>query len=163
MSINISELIWSIINFLVLVVLLKIFLYKPMMNFMENRRRGIADSLEEAAAAREEAVKMNQQLAEEIDAARKEARAIVDQAKIAGEEAKEAIMQEAKKSAADMMEKAAAEIEWQKAEAVQEIKKQMAQMILLVTSRMLNERMSAAQSRALIDQYIEEVGEDRDQ
>ena len=105
---------------------------------------------------------MNQQLAVEIDAARKEARAIVDQAKIAGEEAKEAIMQEAKKGAADMMEKAAAEIEWQKAEAVQEIKKQMAQMILLVTSRVLNERMSAAQSRALIDQYIEEVGEERD-
>ncbi len=159
MSISLSELIWSIIDFIVLLVLLKIFLYKPMVSFMEKRRRGIADSLAEADAARAEAAQMHQQLAVEIEDARREAKGIIEQAKIAGEEVKQGIIQEAHTNAAALMERAAAEIEWQKAEAAKEIKAQMAQMILLATSRILNEKLSAEQSRALIDKYIEEVGE----
>lgn len=83
----------------------------------------------------------------------------MEQAKVAGEEVKQGIIQEAHANAAALMERAAAEIEWQKAEAMKEIKAQMAQMVLLATSRILNEKLSAEQSRALIDKYIEEVGE----
>ena len=45
-SINISELIWTVINFLLLVLLLNRFLYKPVISFMENRQARIDAGLQ---------------------------------------------------------------------------------------------------------------------
>lgn len=46
LSINISELIWGIINFILLYFLLKRFLFKPMLSFMDKRDARIREGLE---------------------------------------------------------------------------------------------------------------------
>ncbi len=158
-NINYSDLIFSIVNFLVLLILLKIFLYKPLVNFMEKRKEGIANSLAEAAASREESVQLHERMLKEIEASRQEAKKIIEAAKVAGAEVKSNIMAEARQSAETMMIHAQEEIEAQKAQAIEEIKRQMAQMVIMVAGRVLGEKMSAEQYHALINQYIEEVGE----
>jgi len=84
-SINISELIWTVINFFLLLFLLNRFLYKPVISFMEQRQARIdaklreeeeakarieendARILEEKARSREEAKKLLALNAEEIE------------------------------------------------------------------------------------------------
>ncbi len=55
MEISFSDLIFSIINFLILVGLLAKFAYKPLMKMMDNRERAINESLDRAAEAQKAA------------------------------------------------------------------------------------------------------------
>jgi len=159
LEINYSDLIFSIINFIVLLVLLRMFLYKPLVGFMEKRKEGIANSLAEAAAAREESVQLHERMLKEIEIARLEAKKIVEDAKAVGVDTKDNIIAEARKNAEAMTLHAQEEIEAQKVQAVEEIKRQMAQMVIMIAGRVLGEKMSAEQYHALVNKYIEEVGE----
>ena len=51
-SINISELIWTVINFFLLMFLLNRFLYKPVISFMEKRQARIDAGLQEEQDAK---------------------------------------------------------------------------------------------------------------
>ena len=51
-SINISELIWTVINFFLLLFLLNRFLYKPVISFMEERQARIDAKLREEEEAK---------------------------------------------------------------------------------------------------------------
>ena len=53
MSINVSEVIWTIICFFALLFVLKKFLFDPLIKFMDQRQAGIDAGLENAAALRE--------------------------------------------------------------------------------------------------------------
>ena len=64
MSINISEMIWTIICFFVLLLVLKTFLFGPLIRHMDERRSRIDAGLDEARRA-EDAKKAARQAAEE--------------------------------------------------------------------------------------------------
>lgn len=70
LSINISELIWGIINFFLLYFLLKRFLYTPLISFMDKRRQRIEAGYEEEKRALEE----KEQIEEQIRAAQEQSR-----------------------------------------------------------------------------------------
>ena len=59
-----STMVWTLINFLVLFLLLRHFLIKPVMNIMEQREKMIADGLQNARDTQEEALKMKQEYAD---------------------------------------------------------------------------------------------------
>ncbi len=71
LSINISELIWGIINFFLLYFLLKRFLYTPLISFMDKRRQRIEDGYEDEKRALEE----KEQVKEQVRAAQEQSRA----------------------------------------------------------------------------------------
>ena len=76
LSINISELIWGIINFFLLYFLLKRFLYTPLISFMDKRKQRIEEGYEDEKRALEE----KEQINEQIRAAQEQSRNDVQQA-----------------------------------------------------------------------------------
>ena len=76
-----STLVWTLINFLVLFLLLRHFLIKPVMNIMEQREKMIADGLQNARDTQEEALKMKQEYADALSGAQEESEKIVKQAR----------------------------------------------------------------------------------
>ena len=80
LSINISELIWTVINFVLLLLLLKHFLYKPICEFMDARQARIDEGLEKERAAQEELRAEDARQEEERQDARARARALLQQA-----------------------------------------------------------------------------------
>lgn len=70
LSINISELIWGVINFVLLYFLLKRFLFKPLLSFMDKRNERIRQGLE----AKEMALAAEERQADGLRAVREEGR-----------------------------------------------------------------------------------------
>ena len=77
LSINISELIWTVINFFLLLFLLRRFLFKPICAHMDARQARIDAGLEKEREAKAALQKADERLAEEELAAREEARALL--------------------------------------------------------------------------------------
>lgn len=77
LSINISELIWTVINFFLLLFLLRHFLYKPICEHMDARQARIDAGLEKEREAKAALQAVDARQAEEEAAAREEARALL--------------------------------------------------------------------------------------
>ena len=88
LSINFSELIWTIINFFLLLFLLKHFLFDPISRFMDARQARIDAGLEAEREAQERLAENERDLAEQKAQTRREAADILDRA--AAEDAKRA-------------------------------------------------------------------------
>lgn len=159
LEISIPDLVFAIVNFVILMAILRKFLWGPVMKTMDERQKGITDSLEKAAVAKKEADETHAVLAGEIENARRQAKAIVDEAQQAGEAVKSDIIDQAQKSASDMITRAQAEIEQQKLDAIAQLKGEVADLVVITTGKLLGENMSEEQHKVLMDKYIAEVGD----
>ena len=97
-SINISELIWTVINFFLLLFLLNRFLFKPVTSFMENRQARIDAKLKEEQDAKAVIEENDERLLEEKARSREEAKTILAQNAEELEKRNAETMQEAKKA-----------------------------------------------------------------
>ena len=110
MDISIQTLIFVMANFLILVAILYKFMWGPVIRMIDSRQQTIDDSLNKADEARREAEQMSAKLAEEIADARRQAKAILDEAQKNAEVTKEDILAQARNSADSIMARAEAEI-----------------------------------------------------
>ena len=103
MSINVSELIWTILCFFVLLFVLKKLLLDPILKVMDARKATVEEGLEagrQAKIARDENDEALQQAKKD---AAQQASVLVQEAKSADEKARQAAVAEAKQSAAQSM------------------------------------------------------------
>lgn len=149
---------WQTILFLILIIVLRIFAWKPILNAVEAREKGIEDALLEAKKAREEMAnlkaeneKIKQQARAERDEMLKEARSMRDKTV---ESAKEIARAEADKIISDARET----IQSEKNAAVEDIRKQVANLSIEVAEKVLKEKMqSENQQKELINKLITEI------
>ena len=110
-SINVSDLIWTIINFLLLCLLLNHFLYKPVLRFMDDRQARVDAKLSEKRDAEAQAAENDARLEAEKAKSRDEAKRILTQADADTEEQHAAAMLQAREDAAQDRKDAEADLE----------------------------------------------------
>ena len=158
MTINIPDLIFSIINFAVLAFLLVKFLYKPIHKMLDGRKASIEESLNAAAAAREESEAVKASLQAEIIKAREQAEFLVAAAQKASEDAKKDIIAQARAEAQALTAKAQAEINREKTEAIAQLKEEVATLAIAAATKILTGELDPAKQKEIADKYIAEMG-----
>ena len=106
LSINVSELIWTIVNFFLLYFLLKRFLYTPVVRFLDARQARLDEAEKKEAEARAAADEIDRQIEEQKALRREEAAEILAEAKKADAEQSRQSFAEAKEAAARALEDA---------------------------------------------------------
>ena len=159
MDINPSTAIFAIINFIVLVVVLKVFLYKPVCNMLDNRKQEVVNNLNSAEEAKLEAQKLRDEYAAQIQNARAEAQEIINQAAKIGEQTKADIVTEAREEAARLTAKAQDEIAREKTEALNEIRNEIADLAVLAASKVVGKTIDVADHQNMVNNFVKEVGE----
>ena len=159
MDINPSTAIFAIINFAILVVLLKVFLYKPVCNMLDSRKQEVANNLKSAEDAKLEAQKLKDEYAAQIQNARSEAQDIINQATKIGEQTKADIVNEAREEATRLVAKAQDEIVREKTEALNEIRNEIADLAVLAASKVVGKTIDVADHQNMVNNFAKEVGE----
>jgi len=111
MNLDLSTVIWAIINFLVILAVLYKFAYNPVMKFLDNRSQEIADNIAAAERNRSESEALLKEYQEKIAQASKEAQEIIARANKFSEEERNRILAQTRDEAAAMLEKARLEIQ----------------------------------------------------
>ena len=106
LSINVSELIWTIVNFFLLYFLLKRFLYTPVVRFLDARQARLDEAEKKEAEARAAADEIDRQIEEQKALRREEAAEILAEAQKADAEQSRQSFAEAKEAAARALEDA---------------------------------------------------------
>ena len=159
MEISPSTVIFAIINFCILVVGLKVFLYKPVCNMLDSRKEEVINNLNSAEEAKLEAQKLKDEYAAQIQNARAEAQDIINQAANIGEQTKADIVTDAREDASRLTAKAQAEIAREKTEALNEIRNEIADLAVLAASKVVGKTIDVADHQNMVDNFVKEVGE----
>lgn len=161
LGINLPFLIAQIINFVVLMILLRMFLYRPILNMLTARRERIRESLAAAETARSEVQAANQRVEAEVAAAWREGQEIIARAREAAERQAAEIVAQAREQADAEIARRREEIAYERQQMVGQLREQVAQLSLAIAQRVIGRELttSPTEQRALIDQFIVEAGE----
>ncbi|HIA35560.1 MAG TPA: ATP synthase F0 subunit B [Flavobacteriales bacterium] len=149
---------WMTVSFLLVLVILKKFAWKPILNSLKEREDSIKEALSEARHAREEVALLKVKNKEIIKEVQEERDIILKEAR----DTKVGIVTEAKERAkeeADRMLKAAREdIQNEKNAALTEIKNQVASLSIEIAEKILKTELSEdRKQKAVIDNLIDEI------
>ena len=159
-SINIWQILISLLNLVLLFLILKKFLYKPVKNVLA-KRQGELDEQYAAAALAENTARADQKKWEETVAfAKKEADNIVSDAAETAKARGNAIMTQAKAEAEEIIRQAKKEAELEKQKAKDDIKRQIVDVSGALSEKILEREIKEEDHRALIDSFIEKIGDD---
>lgn len=149
-----ATIIWSIVNVLLLFVLLRIFLFKPVKKIMEERTASIQKDIDEAKKSREEAEALRAECDEKIARAQAEAEEIVTRAREEAAAEKQEILQQSKDEAERMIDSASRNIESERQRSLQEAQNQIADLAIAAASKIVGENMDDSRNRKLVDDFL---------
>ncbi|MBP7331553.1 MAG: ATP synthase subunit b, sodium ion specific [Firmicutes bacterium ADurb.Bin373] len=149
----------QIVDFVILLIFLRLVVYKPLCRLLANRSDHIANSIAAAEQERQEAEQLKAGYEAEMRRAREQAQEIVQKATRAGEDQALQIVSNAKNEAEKLKENAHAEIEREKQRAIAELRDQVATLSVLVAGKIIHKTISKDIQRSMIDDFIKEAGE----
>ena len=159
MSIHLDSFIFAVINFLVLLFILKKFLYGPICGILEKRKEEVVNNLNSAEEAKLEAQKLKDEYAAQIKNARTEAQEIINQATKIGEQTKTDIVNEARDQAAKVAAKAQEEINIEKNQALNELRGEVANLAVLAAAKIVGKSIDVKDHENMVNNFVKEVGE----
>lgn len=149
-------------SFVLLLILIKRFAWDSISAILKKREETIANDLDSAERSRIEAVKLEDQRKVQLNNSRSEAAEIIKQAKDSGEVIRQAIMTDAKEEASQMKEKAQTAIALEKQTAMLSIKDEVADLSLQIAEKILVQELSLENHQTLIDQCLDNIGQDNE-
>lgn len=155
----VGDLLFVSISFLVLMLLVGKFAWKPVAKMMEDRRTKITNDLDGAAKARQEANELADKREKELQNTRAEATQIVNEARQNGEEQRQAIMGKAQNEAKNLKESAQRDAQQARIDALNSARAEVAQLSVDIASKLIGRELSAADQEDLINSYIKDLGE----
>lgn len=154
---DVGNALWTLVIFLLVVLVLGKFAWGPLLNALQSREQFIRESLEQAKEDREEAKAQLAQYEERLGEARGEATAIVEEGRRDAEEVQRRIEAKAQEEADKMIKRAKREIEIAKQTAIHDLFAQAADMATDLAGRIIHKEMDASTHAQLVTEAIAEL------
>ncbi|GCD08551.1 ATP synthase subunit b [Clostridium tagluense] len=158
LSIHFSTIIFTIINFILLLYILKYFFSKPVNKIMDDRQNGINTSIKNAKDNEQKAEISRKEKERLLHESKIKGREIVEEYKVNAENISQDIVEDARKEANLILERSRVEIEREKEKAQSEIKKQVIDLSLILSEKALEQHIDEKEHRKLIEDFIFKVG-----
>lgn len=159
MAISWGTTLYQLAIFIILLFLLKRYAFGPILNVMQQRQEKVESELAHAEKSRQEAEKLLAEQREALNAARQEAKEIIDRAVKNGEHQGEELIRKAREEAERLKEDALTEIKREKEQALAELRDQIGTLSVMIASKIIEKELDESAQKALVDEYIQEVRE----
>jgi F-type H+-transporting ATPase subunit b len=156
LGIDVSALVAQLINVGLLLLLLYVLAYKPIVRMLDQRSSRIKESMEQAEQIKEQVARTEEQVQQQLDAARREGQAIIARASQMGDRLKEETRQEARQQAEALIERARGEIRLEREQAIDELRREFADLAIMAAEKVVGEALDKRAHRRLIDEVLEE-------
>ena len=161
-SINLWQILVSLANLVILFLLIKHFLYKPVKRMLENRQNTIDSEYLKAEEAKNKALADKTAYEEKLSDSKAEADDVIQSAVSIAKARESEILADAKREAEAIVKKAEdnAALELKKAE--KSIKDEIVGVSTLLAEKILEREISEKDNKELIDSFIDGIGEEDD-
>ena len=156
LGINLPQLLAQVVNFTLLLVILRLLLYKPIMKMLDDRKKKIDEGLRAAELARAEAVSAQANIQAQLDMARKEGQDVVANAQaIAGRIQQEA-REQSTRDRETALERARADIQRETDTAIATLRGEFADLTVSAAEKVINQSVDRPAHQRIIDEALAE-------
>lgn len=159
-SVNIWQILISLLNLYILYLIVKRFLFKPVKAVLEERRRELDSQYDAAEEERRIALASRREWEAKMQAADAEAGAILQSAAERAKHRGDALMAEAKLRADSIVRLAENEADLERKKAVEGVKREIIEVSGALTEKILGREINAEDHRNLIQSFIETIGDE---
>lgn len=152
---------WIVFNIIILFILLRIFLFKPVLGIIEKRQNMIQGQLDDAASKNKEADDMKSRYEESLKSAKEESFQIVSDAKERAKVQYEHIIDKANEDAAQIVQQAGRTAEAEREQMMRAAQAELAEVALAAASKVLGSSVDAKANKNMLDQFLSEEGSDK--
>ena len=159
LNINFFTALFTLVNTIALFLVLKRYLFKPVMKMITDRQKEIDDMYDAAGTAEASAKALEQEYQQKLSVAAETGEQMVKDALKRGQDREEEIIRQANAQAAAILDKASADIAMEKKKAVNDAKDEISEIALAIAEKVVGRELNAADQEALVDAFIRELGE----
>jgi len=151
--------IWTVITFVILLIVLRKMAWGPILTALEQRERTIRSALEEVQQARQETEQLLAQRQQMQADANREVARLLEQGREEAERLRVSMTEQAREEAQRLIEIARREIVRERQLAMQELKNTAADLALAAAGRLLNTAMTGEDHRRLVTEFLDHFPE----
>ncbi len=148
--------IWTIVSFLILLVILKKAAWTPILKALDEREKGIKENIETAKLAREDADRSLEEYRQKLSEAHTEAQSIVSKARQDAERVGEELKVKHKTEADAILDKARKQIDLERQAAINEIRTEVANLAISAAEKVVGKTLDSEDHRRLVMESLEE-------
>jgi F-type H+-transporting ATPase subunit b len=157
LGLNLGYLFVQIFNFAIIFVVLRAWVYKPILGLLERRRTAIAEGLEDARIAAEARQNAEQEAEQVLGEAQAKASQIMREANDRAETQGKEVIAAAEAEAAKKREEALAEVDSERERILGELRGQVGTLAIAAAQKLINASLDEQRQRVLIDEFFSGV------
>ena len=146
-------------GFLLLLVVFKFFLFKPIMSVLDARRGDIESGYKDAEAHRQEAEELRAQYEQRLASVEEEIRGKITEAIKDGQRMREEILADSRAKADGILTKAQEEIHREQEKAMVQLKTTVADLAISAAGKLIEEKLDPVKHRQLVTRFIDNLDE----
>lgn len=157
LDLNPGLIIWTIITFLVAMLILRRYAWKPLLGALAAREEKIRSQLEQAERAQTEAQRLLEEHRRELAAAEEQSQRIIREGRSLADQLKADILEKADASARTMIDQAKGEIQREKDSALEHLRAEVADLAIMAAGKILDANLDTPKQRKLVDAVIRDI------
>jgi F-type H+-transporting ATPase subunit b len=154
---GVGLMIWTLVVFLVAMVVLGRLALPPIAEALDKRQRAIEDSIDTAERTKQEAEQLLAEYRERLTEARNQADEIVSRAKKAADVHEREAKESSKVARDEMLEQTRRDIEAETRRAIQEIRNEVADLTVQATEKVTRKSLDEGDQRRLVEEALNEL------
>ena len=156
LGINLPQLIAQIVNFTILLIVLRLVLYKPILRMLDQRRQRISEGLNAAELVRAEAAEAQQNIEAQLAEARREGQDVVANAQQIAARIQADAREQATRDREAALERARTEINLERDRAISDLRGEFADLTVNAAERVINQSLDRQGHQRVIDEVLAE-------
>ena len=149
---------WTLLTFVIVGLVLRRVAWGPLLESVNEREKQIQSSIDAAKRERAEAEKLLSEQKTAIAAARAESAEALRKTQSDMEKLREDLMGRSKKEAEELKADARKTIEAEKVKAIADLKNEAGTLAIQIAEKLLGEELKEGKHRALVDQFVQDLG-----
>jgi len=148
---------WTLIIFVLLLLVLSRFAFKPLISAVEARERALEEAIEGARRDREAAAALLAEQRTQIEAARGEAQRMLADSRAAGEKLRADMLEQTRQQQEELLARARREIDGERVRAVADLRREAVDLAIAGAGRVIERNLDDAGNRQLVERFLASV------
>lgn len=145
---------WTLVIFVILLVVLTKFAFGPITAAVEARERALEEAIAAAKRDRDEAARILAEHRANIEGARAEAQKLIADARVAGERLRAQMLEDTKAQQAELLERARRDIVHERDRAVADLRREAVDLALAGASKVIERNLDSEGNRRLVESFL---------
>ena len=148
---------WTLVIFVVLLIVLARFAFKPLTAAVQAREKALEDAIKAAKLDRDAAAQLLAEQQKALDATRADAQRVVAEGRVTAEKLRNEMLEQTKAQQHDLLDRARAEIDSERKRAIADLRREAVDLALAGASKVVERNLDDQTNRKLVESFLATV------